>query len=69
MRSSIKKYRIGGKVFHTNKDLWLQCKEHYITEADISREYNRFLSAGIPVTQEVAIAAALREKKKGGVNW
>ena len=68
-----RKYRLGSKVFHVNKDLWLQCKENHVTDVDVMREYNRFSSAGILVKQETAIAAALRDKKmkyvKGGVHW
>ena len=62
--SEFGKYRIGKKVFHTRKDIWLQCKEYYVTDTDVNREYNRFLSLGINVTQDVAVAAALREKKR-----
>jgi hypothetical protein len=62
------KYRIGGKVYHVDKDLWLQCKENYVSDKDIQREYNRFFIAGIRgITYETAIAAALRKKIGGRI--
>lgn len=67
------KYRIGKKVFHIDKELWLQCKENHVSDRDVMHEYMRFHNAGITnVTYETAVAAALREKKakfNGGVNW
>ena len=68
------KFRIGKKVFHVDKDLWIQCKEAHVTDNDIQNEYDNYMSVGIDISRkrQIAIASALRKKKlteRGRVVW
>lgn len=57
-------YRLGKGVFKMPKDLFIQCKQYGVTEADIKKRYNDYRIMGLEVPFRMAALRALEDKKR-----